>query len=79
MSDDPQVPNEYAMDKYNDVKTLGGWAGSGSLRNPPVRKIIENQIAEFRALIAAREDLLKQLDENPGTEKVLDALRKIGI
>ena len=64
------------IEKYNSVL---GQLSAGQLRTPPVRVIIEAQIKEFKALIAAREDLLKQLDENPGTEKVLDALRKIGI
>ena len=51
----------------------------GGLRTPPVRVIIERQIKEFEDLIAARKNLIKLLDNNPGTEEVLDALRKIGI
>ena len=51
----------------------------GILRNPPVRKIVEDQIAEFEKMISVRKDLLKKLDENKGVEETLDLLRKIGI
>ena len=50
-----------------------------NLRNPPVRKIIEQQIADYEKNIQIRKDLLSKLDENKGVEEVLDILRKVGI
>ena len=51
----------------------------GKLRSPSVRKIVEDQTAEFEKMISVRKDLLKKLDENKGVEETLDLLRKIGI
>lgn len=69
----------YNADKAPAGQLMKSTVGYGGLRTPPVRTVIENQIKEFEELISVRKALLQQLDENPGTEKVLDALRKIGI
>lgn len=75
-----------ADDTYDTAKQeiyptaeAGGNMRMSSLRNPPVRKILETQIAEFEKQIAVRKDLLTKLDNNKGVEEVLDALRKVGI
>lgn len=46
-------------------------------RNPPVRKIVEMQIKEFEEQIKQRREFLEALDANPGTEDVLDKMRKL--
>lgn len=53
--------------------------GGSSLRNPPVRKVIEQRIAEFEKQIAAHKAVLAAFDATPGIEAVLDAMRKIGV
>ena len=49
----------------------------GGPRNPPVRKVVEAQIIEFKRLIKEREDFIASLDANPGIEDVLDKMRKL--
>lgn len=51
----------------------------GDLRHPKVRTIINAQIDELRKQLTEREDLLKQLDAQPATEKLLDTMRRLGI
>jgi hypothetical protein len=51
----------------------------GSLRTPKVRSVITARIAQLKAQLAAHEELIKQLDANPSTESLLDAMRKLGI
>lgn len=77
MIDDPnnEAPLTYG-DNQMEKTTM---SGIHRMRNPPVRKIIETQIAEFKKMIEIREQLLTKLDENKGVEETLDLLRKIGI
>lgn len=51
----------------------------GSLRQPTVRSIVTSQIAELRKQLTERESFLKNLDENPSVEKLLDQMRKLHI
>ena len=51
--------------------------GFSRRQSPPIRKIVENQIAELKLQIQEREELLEALKNNPGTEAVLDKLRKL--
>lgn len=59
------------------AKMAGSGLSLGSLRNPPVRKIVEQQIVELKAQLKEREEFLSLLDAEPGVEKVLDKLRKL--
>lgn len=61
----------------SDIRSLD--KQPGYIRNPPVRKIVEQQIAEYKKQIEVRENLLAKLDANKGVEEVLDILRKVGI
>lgn len=61
------------------AKQAGSTIALGSLRNPPVRKIVEAQIKELEAQVKERREFLTLLDANPGTEAVLDKLRKLHI
>ena len=71
------------MDKpYNEIDHLakvdtGIEVGFGRRQYPPVRKIVEAQIEELKLQIKEREELLEALKDNPGTEAVLDKLRKL--
>jgi hypothetical protein len=75
--DDPNVPSGYYGEKMLAAQTAG--MSLGSLRNPPVRKVVEQQIVELKAQLKEREEFLKELDANPGVEKVLDRMRKLHI
>lgn len=83
--DYPDTPPQYNPEPTpayaEQTKALQGYSSIslGGLRNPPVRKIVEQQIAELEAQVAERKKLLAALDAEPGTEKILDSLRKIGI
>lgn len=81
MSDDPMnyPAVEQAQEDYNMMKTVGGGLSAHMLRNPPVRKVLEQRIAEYEKLIQAHKDALAALDAAPNVETVLNTLRKLGI
>lgn len=89
MADDEVYPdsggqqyNPEPTPAYEQTKALQGYSSGlslGSLRNPPVRKVVEAQIAELKLQIAEREKLLASLDEVPVVEKILDSMRKLSI
>lgn len=72
---DSQIEHEMLNKAASNYPMVGG----SSLRNPPVRKIVEARISELEKQVAAHKAVLASLDSNPGVETVLDALRKIGI
>lgn len=73
-------PREYEQDMMaKQVASNHPMLGGSSLRNPPVRKVIEARIAEFEKQIAAHKAVLAAFDATPGIESVLDAMRKIGV
>lgn len=51
----------------------------GSLRTPPVRKVVEAQIEELEKQLKERREFLELLSSNPGVEAVLDKMRKLSI
>lgn len=81
MSDEQYNESSNVPPGYYEQEQLAKMAGSGlslgSLRNPPVRKIVEQQIVELKAQLKEREEFLSLLDAEPGVEKVLDKLRKL--
>jgi hypothetical protein len=66
---------------YYEEKTMAvqGGISLGSLRNPPVRKIVEAQIKELEGQLEERRAFLKDLDNMPGVEVILDRMRKLHI
>jgi len=75
MTEDSPYP---ASEAYEN-KSLNEIAQSSRIRNPPVRVIVTQQIADLKKEIKAREDLLAALDAQPGVEDVLDKMRKLHI
>lgn len=77
---DPEpTPPEYAIPQYAVEKIQTASMALGSLRNPPVRKVVEQQIVELEAQLKERREFLKDLDAEPGVEKILDRMRKLHI
>jgi len=72
---DPTI-RDYPQEK---LAMVGTGLSLGSLRMPPVRKILEDQIKEIERQLEARKLLLAELDKQPDTERLLDALRRVGI
>lgn len=61
----------YALDRMAETK--------GMLRIPTVRERVVDRLEALKLQIKAHEEVLVALDAQPGVEKVLDVLRKIGI
>ncbi len=53
--------------------------GLGNLRTPTARAVLQARKDELTKQIKAVDDAIQALDENPGVEKVLNILRKVGI
>lgn len=80
---DNPAPPPYVDQGYEQTKAIQGYSSGGvslgSLRNPPVRRVVEQQIVELKAQLEEREKLLAALDAEPGVEKILDHMRKMNI
>lgn len=81
--DSEQQREQEQVDYYAQAsmeKSVYGGASStpiGMERTPPVRKIVEAQIAHMEKQIQQRKEFLAALDTNPGVEDVLDKMRKL--
>ena len=51
----------------------------GNLRTPTARSVLQARKDELLKQIKAIDDAITALDENPGVEKVLNILRKVGV
>lgn len=80
------TPEQYEQEKaYYDNPSVGGQVAMtssmslGHLRQPSVRNIVTAQITELEKQLEERRAFLRDLDENPGVEKLLDRMRKLHI
>lgn len=79
--------DEYAAEASMPVQEQAGFIGgaldkvaaAGRYRQPTVREQVQERINGLERQLAAHRAVLAVLDETPGVEKVLDALRKIGV
>lgn len=64
---------------YQRAESQAGSALGQRLRQPSVREQVDAQIDAAEAHLAALKDLRAKLDEAPGVEAILDAMRKVSI
>ena len=81
MTDEQFNPVPEPSPYYGNEAMIAKQAGMslGNLRTPTARSVLQARKDELLKQIKAIDDAITALDENPGVEKVLNILRKVGV